>query len=68
MTKLCVICWNTVTPDGCGFYCKNDNDLINLNPNGVTEFSWLGPYMVFDTETADTVENCLFKKTQQPLY
>ncbi len=51
MTKVCVICWNEVTPDGAGFYCKNDNHLLHKD-----QINWLGPKLVFDTDKADVME------------
>ncbi len=49
--KFCVICWEEVHADGCGFYCKNCNHLQSKD-----EINWLGPFMVFDREKIDFVE------------
>ncbi len=58
MTKVCVICWNEVFPDGCAYYCKNDNNLFSKkNPSSIRDYSWLGPDLVFDTDKADVLEH-----------
>lgn len=45
--KVCGICWSEVVPDGCAFYCKNDNHLISKE-----EINWINPGCIFDTVTA----------------
>lgn len=56
--KFCVICWEEVHADGCGFYCKNDNNLLTRKKvSGIQDYSWLGPDLVFDTTTVNFVKS-----------
>lgn len=50
MSYYCIICWKEVNPDGCAFYCPNDNHLINKET-----INWIDAGSVFDTEKADFV-------------
>jgi len=50
MRYYCGICWNTVNPDGCAFYCPNDNHLMDKEM-----INWIDASIVFDIEKADFV-------------
>ncbi len=53
--KFCVICWEETDADGAGFFCKNCSKDLGVGKIG--GLVWLGPNLVFDTETADVIES-----------